>query len=255
MRRILSGLALASLALLGAKQGTYPTPGPGRNAYSAPPTCTPPTMNIARWLPANSGYGSMTDVVGGNNATQSTGADQPTYSGSVSAYGGKPGVVFNGSSDFLSIATPITVGGPYLSGYAVFLAGNTNQVIFGNVPGSGGQTAIYMISRANKMEQNIYGGGGLSGSTSINPGSIYAVGFQYNTSTLQLDYFICSGGSCTSDGSFTLGGATINLPINAIGDDGSASLFNATLGEAALANTTLDTTTLGTYIHCQYPPI
>lgn len=237
------------LLLLGAKQSDL-----GSRAFFIPSgaACVAPTMTY-RWTPTNSGYGAMTDQVAGDNATQSTGGDQPTYSGSVAALGGKPGVVFNGSSDFLSISTPVPDSSAYFSMYAVFVAGGINQVLLGDVPGSGGQTAIYMINRLTQtMELNVYNGGGLSAGTTINSGIAYTVGVQYNSSTLALAYFMCSGGTCSSDGTYTLGGATINLPINAIGNDGSGSYLNATIGEVAYVNGPLPTTALGTYSLCQF---
>lgn len=69
----------------------------------------------ARWLSLTDGTGvqTWTDLSGSNNATQSTSANQPTFTTNI--INGNPVVRFDGTNDFVSFATAAYVNLEYLS--------------------------------------------------------------------------------------------------------------------------------------------
>ncbi len=78
----------------------------------------------SRWLSLSDGSGvqTFTDVSGTNNATQATSTNQPTFK--VNILNGNPVVRFDGTNDFMSLATGAAVNINYF-GLALFKSNST----------------------------------------------------------------------------------------------------------------------------------
>ncbi len=118
-----------------------------------------PTTNLKLWLKADAGTNTTTDGAAvsnwadqsgnGNNATQSTTANQPTYV--ASALNGKPAIHFNGGED-LNLPTASTLG-ILNSDYEMFIVARTN---------SSSASPNFLISSANieQFEMHLNGAAG-----------------------------------------------------------------------------------------------
>jgi len=226
--------------------------------------CVAPTMTY-RWVVANTsntcgGGGNCTngghldklvDSVAANNATQTTDGDRPTYT--TSCIGGQPCASFNGSSDFLTLASSIPTSTAVYAFYIVFTtpASSGGYGILGNPSGTDNSINLRAPSGL-VININIWGTSGNPYSTGISTSTTYTLGGTYTASTKAWAFYNCSSGSCSSFGSGTqTGSASASNAMTTMGDT-FFGYMGGKVAEIGFSNSSLNTTTLGTYSKCQY---
>ena len=216
--------------------------------------CTAPPMTY-RWTPASTCSTSQacaTDQVSGNNASQTTSGDLPTYS----ATGGPNGLAeltFNGSSDYILPTTPIasglttftmyaifkTAGTPSSHNYALF-AGNNNSIEFGI--GLAGDTAFI-------NQQDIIG---VSGTKTFPSGTWYTEVVTYNNGTTTTALYKANGGALTSDGGSTSQAMSFSATTAYLGGQTlTSSYFNGSIAEWGFLNS-VNTAGIAQWSSCHY---
>jgi hypothetical protein len=245
----LYGFGIALLMLLSGQSlplGGIPISSGGGSVCTSPPTMT------SRWPVYGTGAGagsSLTDVVGGNTATQATSINQPTYT--ASAVNGLAALTFVSSPNFqfLVLNTPISVLTTSFTYYAVFnltASGSNNALLSGTT-----SSVEWRINSSGHQEVLSSGVASLgTGTMTFSPGTWYGVAFTFNTVTGGT-LFVCSGGTCSSDGSISA--STFAQPVSNFGDAPAAGdPFNGLIAEWGLATSVVSLTTTGTYIKSCY---
>jgi hypothetical protein len=231
-------------------------------------SCTPPTMTY-RWAAYNSlntcGTGVActngaagrvsADLVSSNNATNTTGSNQPTYT--TGAINGQPAWTFNGSTpNFFSFTTAL----PFQSWTTI-----TIYAVVENT-GTSGQFLATSAHNTHLLGYGFNGSGNqafgdvgiaslASGTAVYSTSTWYTIVMQYNTSTLAYTLYKCSGGTCAADGSGTASsGFSFTSATDAMGadvNDGGAYNFSGNVAEIGVLNGT-STAGIGAWSQCEY---
>lgn len=235
-------IALLSLALT-------QNPGPSvTGAGRLPPACNPPTMTY-RWTPTSGcsvATTCATDQVAGNNATQTTLGDVPTY-GATCGPNSTPCLTFNGTSDYLALATPIPSGLTTLTLYAVINL-TTSQV--NSIFGGAGSGLIFRINSSNNPDLESSGVVGVSGSQTLSLSTWYTEVVTYNNGTTTTNFYYASGGSLNAAGSvsqaFSWSG---NVPY--LANDNYNEVFAGKIAEWGYLNS-VNTAGIANWSSCHY---
>jgi hypothetical protein len=227
-------------------------PGPSvTGATVAPASCVAPTGLVYRWTPTagcSTSTVCATDQVAGNNASQTTSADLPTYS-STGGPNNTPSLTFNGTTDYIIPTIPIAGSTTGLIIYAVF-----NQTANpGNTALIGGATSglEYGVNGSGNMflnQQSIQGIG--AGSSTISLSTWYAKAITYNNTSNVWTFYNISGGSATSDGAGSTGYPVWAATPNLGGAANVGQNFHGSVAEWGYGITSTLPSGLATWIHC-----
>lgn len=215
--------------------------------------CTAPTMTY-RWTPASTCSTSQpcaTDQVAGNNASQTTSGDLPTYS----ATGGPNGLAsltFNGTSDYIIPTTPIASGLTAFTMYAIFKPAGTpsshNYDLFGGTNNSIEFGIDDSAGNAFLNQQDIIGA---SGNATFPSGTWYTEIVTYQNGTSTTSFYKANGGALTSDGggvqSMTFSSTTPYLG----GEPLTGDYFNGSIAEWGFLNS-VNTAGIAAWSSCHY---
>ncbi len=211
------------------------------------------STNLQLWLKAGTGAGSVgsnssawqDQSVNGNNATQATAANQPVVTANQMNF--NPALVFNGTSDFMKIASNLGLGG----------AGNFEIYCVVQPSGSTGNGEVFLGSQnaatndiqlatfiGSPTQVNYWGTGTvLLGSTNLAAGTPYISGYEKagtgtNQSTIYLNGNVDNTGTITQSGgagtrvigSSSVGGGTQSYFTS--GDIAEMVVYDAALSAA-----------------------
>lgn len=227
-------------------------PGPTvTGAVVAPPACVAPTMTY-RWTPTvgcSTSTVCATDQVAGNNASQTTSGDLPTYS----ATGGPnstPSLTFNGTTDFITPTTAIANPTGGLTIYVIF-----NQTANpGNTALIGGATSglEYGVNGSGNMflnQQSIQGIG--AGSSTVSLSTWYTKVITFNSSSNVWQFYNVSSGTLTSDGAGSTGYPAWAATPNLGGAPDVGQNFHGSIAEWGYINS-VNTTGIAAWSSCHY---
>lgn len=218
-------------------------------------SCTAPTMTY-RWTPASTCSTSQpcaTDQVAGNNASQTTSGDLPTYS----ATGGPNGLAaltFNGSSDYLTMTTPIASGLTTFTMYAIFKPAGTpasghNYDLFGGTNNSI-EFGIDPSDNAVINQQDIIG---VSGTATFPAGTWYTEVVTYNNGTTTTALYKANGGALTSDGGSTSQAMSFSATTPYLGGQTlTGSYFNGSIAEWGFLSGSANPAGIAQWSSCHY---
>jgi hypothetical protein len=192
----------------------------------------------------------VNDPVGSNPGTASSG--YPAYSATGGGTSGTTSQLTftSASSQTLGLATPIPVNWTTYSGFAVF-KGTTfaGSYVLGASPSG---FDWYIDGTPNVIISMNQGSTGIFDSTSHSTGTWYTEAWQWNTSTGAYGFWRCSGGTCSSLKSGTATASPGSNGFAWIGSYGDfAYYFNGSIAAMGIYNGAINTTTLGTYTHCE----
>jgi hypothetical protein len=222
---------------------------------SSPAPCTAPTMDHrwAAWNPANTCTSGCTT---GNNVTSMP--DMGTVGGSTangngvytaSAVNGLAAVQFNGS--FYDLSASLSGAPTQISMYAILNINSQGGSFTGAVCCGQGVPEWLMGNTGgmgfNKNQQVAIG----SSTTNVSATTYVTVAVTYNTSTGALNYYRCSGGSCTNVGTAT-NATTFSGNWNRWGGSTFDPNFQGFVSELAETNSIITTTQLATWSQCKY---
>lgn len=169
----------------------------------------------------------------GNNASQGTSANQPSYNVADSQYGGRPTVQFSGSQ-FMSLAShfpaqPFTV---YIVGQST--SGTGQQEMFAD----SGHNVSLLIATGGSTSWSMYAGTALvsSGNTRQNVAQAFAMVFNGASSKLYVNSsssgFSGSPGTSNPSGTETIGASTNGSGNRLIGKIAELAVFNQAHSQA-----------------------
>ncbi len=198
------------------------------------------------------GINTLASIATANNATQATTASQPIYT--TGQVNGLPAMVFNGTSDVLTLATGIGLNQPTITWYSVVkpTSAATNQVIVGGSVTGSFEWAISSTKHQEIVEDNVVVIG--TGTATISSTAYTTLVAQYTLSTGAWQLYTCSGGTCTSDGSgtTTLPGGMFTNDTNTFGYTTSADGYStASIAEIGYFNT-ITLSNIAGYSSCKY---
>jgi hypothetical protein len=240
----------------------------GKTGVGGGPSCSPPSLTY-QWaaysLTGTNNCGSagtssctngasvytLTESIAGNNAVQATSANQPLFE--TNQINGLPAIESNGlsgvSAEYLpfSMTIPDTanftiyamVKSSSLSGYQTIISNdaNTSSIEYG-IP-----NAAHQYVRVNGYSSGL-------GSATLSTGTWYTLALTFTYSTLAYNLYICSGGTCTSDGSGTAGGSP-SQPINSLFGPNGDDSWNGYVAEWGYLNS-VSTSGIAAYSLCKY---
>jgi hypothetical protein len=191
-----------------------------------------------------SGVNNLAEIVASNAATQSTGGLQPIYN--TNQINTLPAMTYNGftSNRVLTFGTSIPITVTTYTFFAVVqpATSGASLAIIGGQPGA----MEYRINSSLHQELLVAGVVSLGvGTATISTTSPTTVVGQWNSTSGAWAFFICSGGTCSSDGSGTQAGA-LTQPTNLIGEGDGGDSFNGIIAEVGFLNGT-STTGIGAY--------
>lgn len=229
--------------------GVTPTPN------NANASCTAPTMTY-RWVPAaacSTSQPCATDIVAGNNASQTTGGDLPTYS-ATGGPNGTPALVFNGTSDFLTMATAIPTGVTDLTMYAIFNpAGTPSSHDYDLISGSANNSMEFGIDPSDHIffnQMDIIGAGGAL-TFPVSTWYTEVVTFHNGTSTTQ--FYRTVGGALVPDGPATVQAMTFSAVTGNLGGETlTNNYFNGSIAEWGFLSGSTSTTGIAKWSSCHY---
>ncbi len=243
---------LIALILLLASFAQY---GGDKSSVKPVAGCTLPTNLTYRWIPnagCSTSVACMTDTVAGNNASQTTSGDLPTYS----ATGGPnstPALAFSGSWVDFSTGIPAPTGSATYTFYEVIKLSSptATQYLMGNQTSLGALAVEFGGTGVARLA--LTGTGAVATDTATMTGSTWytkAVTFSYATEAYQ--FYTCSGGTCTAGAGGTATAGTYSQAINLIGARGNSSFgIGGSLAEFGYYNG-ISIAGLGAYSQCQY---
>lgn len=221
--------------------------------------CTPPTLTY-EWPvynPANTCLGggacangnlndTIVDLVAGNNATNSNPSLQPTYN--TAQVNTKPADTWNTAAE-LPFPTPVAASGTTDTWFAVIKP--TASTLAPIVGGSSGGFE-WRISASGHQEVLLANTTLIGTGTAVISSSVYStVAIEYDKTAGTWAFFICSGGTCTADGSGS-GGITNFLAVtNILGLSSGDGGFVGSIAEIGYRNT-LSITGIGAYSQSCY---
>jgi len=219
--------------------------------------CNAPTMTN-RWSvyassgTNGSGLATLVDAVAGNNAVQATGGSQPIYA--TGAVNGLPALTYNSSSQMqLTTGLAGTTGAFTATFYAVVKPSNTTGTfpIMGN---SGNSVALEWRIAAGHQELLTSSVRSLGVGTAVISSTSYSTLIaQYNNNFAGggWAFYLCSAGTCTSDGSGSNGNYTFDQVVNSIGQASPDGSFVGSIAEFGYFNGTT-TAGIAAWSACQY---
>lgn len=218
-------------------------------------SCTAPTMTVryAAFNASNVCTGGCTngnvvtafaDMAGSNNAAGSGG---PTFT--AAAVGGQPSIQFAGGADF-QLGTDISTSVTTYTEYAVIKPGTVGTLY--SISGGGASSALEWRINASGHQEilNSAVASIVTGTATISTTSYSVVAFTYNRSTGAANLYICSAGTCTSDGTAT-NAQTFGSALNTVGFSQASGGFVGYIAEWGYLNGT-STTGIGSYSQCKY---
>ncbi|MGH9607285.1 MAG: LamG-like jellyroll fold domain-containing protein [Terracidiphilus sp.] len=268
----MKALLLTLVVLLPAPiaQGQLVMSGHWRKIFAA--GCAAPTMTY-RWAAYNSSNTcgatggsscstsgqavySVADFVAGNTLKQAATSAQPTFE--TSAVNSRPALSFNGSSNYMTMATPVPVTNTTYTFYAVFNPANVaSGFIFGNYLGYGVQVVVRLYQ--THLQFIVDAGASpdsLSGSTVLSTGTWYTMVATYNLTSRAAALYLCSAGTCSSQGTATLAAQTLTKSLGALGtgNDSVTNPFDGYLAEAGYFNgiDSNPSADIGAWSYCWY---
>jgi hypothetical protein len=218
--------------------------------------CNAPTMTY-RWTPAaacSTSQPCATDQVAGNNASQTTSGDLPTYS-ATGGPDGTPALVFNGTSDYLAMTTPIASGLTSFTMYAIFkpagvpsgghnydfFGGTNNSIEFGIDPSG---------DNAFLNQQDIIG---VAGNATFPSGTWYTEVVTYNNGTTTTALYKANGGALTSDGGSTSQAMSFSATTPYLGGQTlTSSYFNGSIAEWGFLSGSANPAGIAQWSSCHY---
>lgn len=240
-------LSLLLSLILGTPQATYPAPGPGRQAYA----CAAPAGLVGRWTPTSGCSTSTpcaTDQVAGNNASQTTSGDLPTY-GATCGPNSTPCLTFNGTTDALLLATPIPSGLTALTMYAViYVTAAQNNAIFG-ATNNGGLT--YRINGSSNPDLEQLAVQGNSGTQTLSLNTWYTEVVTYNGGTTTTSFYYASGGTLNAAGAPGGPAFSWSTTTTYLGNDQFGEPFAGKIAEWGYLNS-VNTTGIAPWSQCHY---
>ena len=199
--------------------------------------------NLEFWVKAGTGAsGSLwqDQSVHGNNATQATTADQPVVTANQINF--NPAMVFNGTSDFMNIASNLGLGGA--GNYEIYCvvqqSGSGGQVFLGS------QTAatndIQLATFTGSPTQVNYWGTGtvLIGTTNLAAGTAYISGYEKaGTGSGQSTIYINGNVDNTGTIAQSMGSGTRLIGASSIGGGTQGFFTSGDVAEMVVYNTAL----------------
>lgn len=199
--------------------------------------------NLEFWVKAGTGAsGSLwqDQSVHGNNATQATTADQPVVTANQINF--NPAMVFNGTSDFMNIASNLGLGGA--GNYEIYCvvqqSGSGGQVFLGS------QTAatndIQLATFTGSPTQVNYWGTGtvLIGTTNLAAGTAYISGYEKaGTGSGQSTIYINGNVDNTGTIAQSMGSGTRLIGASSVGTATPGYYTNGDIAEMVVYNTAL----------------
>lgn len=241
-------LLLPLLSTLIGDQATYPTPGPGRQVHA----CTPPTMTY-RWTPTSGCSTSTpcaTDQVAGNNASQTTSGDLPTY-GATCGPNSTPCLTFNGTSDFLTPTTPIASSG--LTAVTVYAVVNmTSTSVLNYIYGGANFGFTFRTNTDGTVGFGVEGIVGSDGTQVLSPSTWYTIVVTYDNGTTTTNFYNATGGGLAPEGtSGTALSWSAATPTMASDTPNFSSFFGGSIAEWGYTNS-VNTSGIANWSSCHY---
>lgn len=248
---------LVTLVVVSAQY--VPFPGP---VNSAAAVCTPPTVT-SRWVVSDSNtvctsgcsngnqITSIKDLTASNNLTNS---DSTTVTYSTSQINGLAAANFGSAPGHLGSTTSIfaTNFPSAVSFYAVLKPVSAASIyeIFGS--NSGGGAPEYRLTATNSFQQLVVSGTAViaTGNVGVSTSAYSTIAATYTVGG-SVNFYSCSGGSCSSAGSATASN-TFSDQTNRVGFTNGGVNFNGLMAEMGAYVGIINTTTLGLYSQCQY---
>jgi hypothetical protein len=244
---------MKTLALLLAFfAGSIQNQGPmDSSALSAPPPCVEPAGFTYIWTPTSGCSTSTpcaTDIVAGNNATQTVSGDLPTY-GATCGPNSTPCLTFNGTTDFLNITTPVPSGVTAFTLYAVInLSASQVNVIFG---GAGSGITYRINNTTNQPDLEESGVQGINGTQTLSLSTWYTEIVTYDNGTTTTSFFDASGGALNSHGVSASPAFTFSGTMPKLASDNFSELFNGKIAEWGYLNS-VNTAGIANWSSCHY---
>jgi hypothetical protein len=248
--KIFTVALILPICLLSAFKGMAQTPG----GVSA---------NLEFWVKAGTGATSSLwqDQSGnGYNATQATAADQPVVTANQINF--NPALVFNGTSDFMNIASNLGLGGT--GNYEIYCvvqqSGSGGQVFLGSQTAAANDIQLATFT-GNPTQVNYWGTGTvLEGVTNLAAGTAYISGYEKagtgaNQSTIYINGNVDNTGTITQSG----GAGTRLIGASSVGTATPGYYTNGDIAEMVVYDAALSTANrskLQSYLSFKYgfPP-
>ncbi len=218
-------------------------------------SCTAPTMTY-RWTPASTCSTSQPcaiDQVAGNNASQSTSGDLPTY-GATGGPNGLAALTFNGTSDYIIPTTPIASGLTSFTMYAIFKPAGTpssghNYDFFGGTNNSI-EFGIDPSDNAVLNQQDIIG---VNGNAAFPAGTWYTEIVTYQNGTTTTNFYKANGGALTPDGGSTSQALSFSATTPYLGGNTvTSSYFNGSIAEWGFLSGSANPSGIAQWSSCHY---
>lgn len=243
-------LALMLALLSGHIQNQGPMDSSG---IAAPPPCIEPAGFTYIWVPTvgcSVATPCATDVVAGNNASQTTLGNLPTY-GATCGPNSTPCLTFNGSSDYITPTTAIPSGLTNLTFYAVINTSTTGyNAFFGSTSNQFAEFAIINGSNVPQLAET--GIAGAQGTQTISPGTWYTLIVTYANGTTTTSFYDASGGALNPQGSVSSPAMSFPNPTIDLGASrGDPNFFNGKIAEWGYTNS-VNTAGIANWSSCHY---
>jgi hypothetical protein len=204
-----------------------------------------------RWTPTSGCSTSTpcaTDQVSGNNASQTTSGDLPTYS----ATGGPnstPSLAFNGTSDFIIPATAIPSG---LTVFTLYVILNVTTLQDGAMFGGVGGGIEYRIDSSGKPGLLVQSVVGTSGTQTLSTGTWYTVVVTHDNGTTTTNFYNATSGTLSAQGNNTTQAMVLTSTTNDLGGaTGNSEFFNGEIAEWGYLNS-VNTAGIAAWSNCHY---
>lgn len=269
MRRLIA-ILLVILLWLPAGAQTAVNTGNHRKVFPSGGSCTPPTMTY-EWVAdsltgtnncGSSGTSSCTngagiytalELVAGNNGTQTTSLNQPTFT--TGAINGLPAFTFVNGSSYWNLATGIPTSTANYTFFAVLKpTGTGNGWFFGvSTVANGLEFGVKYTSPNFYANWGNYNNGSAATDTNaITPSSWVTVAITYVASTRAYVFYQCSAGTCTAHGSGTASSpGTISAAMQQIGARANGSGYVGSIADLGFLSG-ISTAGIATYSQCKY---
>ena len=205
------------------------------------------STNLQLWLKAGTGAGSIgsnsslwqDQSSNGNNATQATAADQPVVTANQINF--NPALVFNGTSDYMNIASNLNLGAANCAVYCVVqLFGSGGEVFLGSETGTANDIQLATFP-GSPTQVNYWGTGTvLLGTTNLPAGTVYISGHEKaGTGANQATIYINGNVDQTGTISQNTGAGNRMIGASYIGAGPPGYFTNGDIAEMVVYNTAL----------------
>jgi hypothetical protein len=233
--------------------------GTRRKVFTAP-SCTPPTMTY-RWQVANSGIlcgtgiactngagtFSLPSSATSNTASQGASGNQPIYT--TGAINGLQAALFNGTSQTLAFSNTFGTSGT-MTLYAVIEPTSSGGGILGSATaGTNGSVEWAINGGGGQFFNSLNRAAIASGAATISTSHFSTLAMTYDFTSGVANLYICSGGTCTLDGTGTSTAQFFNA-TNSLGTTG-IFFFSGYIAEWGYLNS-VNTAGIATYSQCEY---